>query len=167
MITVSIPIPEPRIGEFYARFADFITEDASVVTTPAPGTDPHGSPMLHAEGVGPDWLAEPGAQDRAARFWRDVTDAGRDLLRVLINGVEQDRARVFTPTELAAATDAKNTQSVAGTFGGVGKVIATHRLPLYEYKPGERWHFIWDWDPKRRLYSMSPEMAAMLRLVGA
>lgn len=107
---------------------------------------------IQSPGQPPAWVNEPGAKDTAAAFWRDVTYAGRDILRVLVNGALEDETRRFTPQELVDATGARSTQSVAGTLGGVGKVASAHNLTFYEYSTGTRWHFVWDLDSKRRVY---------------
>jgi hypothetical protein len=157
---VTVHVPDERLTEFYTRFGDFMSGNISDRTADAAN-------VMHEIGKAPAWVNEPGAKELAAKFWHDVTDPGRDLLRVLISGAEVQPARVFAPTELVTATNAKSTQSIAGIFGGVGQVISSAELPTYEYAPGKRWHFVWDWDPKKRLYSMNPEMAALLRSVGA
>lgn len=158
---VTVLVPQDRLSEFYGRFGDFMLDRL----TAEPGSE--SSEGLHQVGAPPAWTTEPGAVDVARRFWRDVTDPGRELLRVLIDGAERDSSTIHTPRELVEATGAKTTQAVAGIFGGIGRVIADHRLPTYEYAPGKSWHFVWDWDPKKRIYSMAPGMAAMLREVGA
>ena len=123
--------------------------------------------VLHHVGEEPAWVRQSGAVDVAKRFWHEVTDPGRDLLRVLIEGAERDASSSFSPGDLVVATRAKSTQAVAGTLGGIGRIIAAQRLPTYQYAEGKRWHFVWDWDPKKRLYSMSPAMAALLRAADA
>ncbi|MGW8431222.1 hypothetical protein ACWGJ9_08860 [Curtobacterium citreum] len=158
---VTVLVPVDRLPEFYGRFGDFMLERPPAVSVAEPTTS------LHQVGTPPAWADEPGAVDVARKFWHDVTDPGRDLLRVLISGAERERAEVYTPTELVEATGARSTQAVAGIFGGIGRVIADHGLPTYDYAPGKRWHFVWDWDPKKRTYSMAPGMAAVLREVGA
>jgi len=162
MINVTVPVPDDRIDEFYTRFADFLTDNAS-----RRGATSEVRTELHTIGRGPDWLADPDAKERAARLWHDLTEPGCELLRALIAGVEGNTTRTYSPHDLVEATGAKSTQSLAGTFGGIGQVISTQQFPVYEYAPGRTWHFIWDWEPKKRLYSISPEMAAMLQSVGA
>lgn len=158
---VTVLVPQDRLPEFYGRFGDFMLD-----RTPADDTRDAPS-VLHRVGTAPTWTTEPGAAEVASAFWRDVTDPGRDLLRVLIAGAEGATVTAFSPSELVEATAAKTTQAVAGVFGGIGRVISEHSLPVYEYAPGKTWHFIWDWDPKKRRYSMSPGMAALLRAAGA
>lgn len=164
MIDVTVPVPENRLPEFYTRFADFLGDGSSQeVSSPQPD-----KPIApHVAGEAPAWVNEPGAKDVAAAFWRDVTDAGRDILRVLIDGALEDSTRRFTPQDLVDATGARTTQSVAGTLGGVGKVVSAHGLSFYEYTTGTKWHFVWEWDSKRRIYWMSVGMAQLLRGVGA
>jgi hypothetical protein len=157
-LEVRVHVPEDRLTEFYSRFGDFMIEQR----TAQPSAN-----AMHAVGTAPDWVHEAGAKERAARFWHQITDVGRDLLRVLVAGAEAGDGHQFTPAELVSKTSAKSAQSVAGTFGGVGQLIASEGLPSYTYAAGKQWHFIWDWDPKKRLYSMSPDMAKLLREVGA
>ncbi|WIB65609.1 hypothetical protein [Curtobacterium sp. MCBD17_040] len=158
---VTVYVPDARMEEFYIRFGDFMGGG------PSPSSEGENPPARHQAGQPPAWTREQGAEERAAAFWHDVTDPGRDVLRVLIAGAEEEPPRHFLPADVVAAVGAKSTQAIAGILGGVGQVVSGHDLPSYDYEPGRAWHFVWDWDPKKRLYSMAPEMAALLRMVGA
>ncbi|WP_190987853.1 hypothetical protein [Pseudarthrobacter sulfonivorans] len=50
---------------------------------------------------------------------------------------------------------------MAGILGGMGKAIRRAGLPMYTTPRGNSWHYIWDWDGER--YSMTPEVARLLR----
>lgn len=73
-----------------------------------------------------------------------------------------DETMHFLPGEIAKAiSHPKGASGVAGILGGVGKAIRRAGLPMYTTPKGASWHYIWDWDGER--YSMTPEVARLLR----
>ncbi|GAA1764018.1 hypothetical protein GCM10009712_10680 [Pseudarthrobacter sulfonivorans] len=73
-----------------------------------------------------------------------------------------DKTEHFRPEEIAEAiSHPKGTSGVAGILGGMGKAIRRAGLPMYTTPRGNSWHYIWDWDGER--YSMTPEVARLLR----
>ena len=150
MIPVTVHVPDHRVEEFYVRFGEFVADTA----------DPERPTHLES-GTVPSWVLTEDANTIAARLWSALSGQGQILLNKLIINAQKDTVRL-TPDELADLFGhPKGVARVAGVLGGVGKAIRRAGLPLYKTPSGNAWHYIWDWDGEQ--YSMTPEVAAVLR----
>lgn len=150
MIAVTVHVPPHRIEEFYIRFGEF--------TADIPEPD---APVRTASGLIPPWVQDDDALDRAKRFWRTLSVEGSILLDKMTVDMENETL-YFTPEELARKYGHPGGKSkVAGVLGGIGKAVRRAGLPIYRSTSGNGWHYIWDWDQQR--YSMTPEVARVLR----
>ena len=150
MIPITVHVPDHRVEEFYVRFGEFVNDK------PAPGT-----PMRLPSGLAPTWITEHEAETIAAKLWSELSGPGGWLLNIMmINATDETVS--LSPDELADAFGhPKGKARIAGVLGGVGKAIRRAGVPLYMTPSGDEWHYIWDWDGER--YSMTPEVAALLR----
>lgn len=98
---VTVLVPQGRLSEFYGRFGDFMLD-----RLPAEHAS-ESSEGLHQVGAPPAWTTEPGAVDLARKFCRDVTDPGRELLRVLIDGAERESSTIYTPRDSSRRPERK------------------------------------------------------------
>lgn len=150
MIPITVHVRESRVEEFYVRFAEFISN--------APAPD---APLTLPSGIVPGWINEEEADAVSLRLINEISLPGRGVLRHLITPAREETV-FFTPAELASATQHPHGASgVAGILGGVGKAIRRAALPMYVTPKGGTWHYVWDWDGER--YSMTPEVAKLLR----
>lgn len=150
VIPITVHVPDHRVEEFYIRFGDF--------TAATPNRD---APTRTASGLIPTWTESNEALSLAKALWQEVSGPGEFLLVLMTNEVE-DETRYFTPDELATKfAHPKGKSAVAGVLGGIGKAIRRAGLPLYVMPSGQFWHYVWDWDGER--YSMTPEVAKVLR----
>jgi hypothetical protein len=150
MIPITVHVPDHRVEEFYIRFGDF--------TAATPNPD---APTPTASGLIPTWTQGDEALSLAKALWEEVSGPGEFLLHLMTSDVKNE-TRYFTPDELATAfAHPKGKAAVAGVLGGIGKAIRRAGLPLYLTPSGEPWHYVWDWDRER--YSMTPEVATLLR----
>jgi hypothetical protein len=150
LIPITVYVPEHRLGEFNTRFAEFILD--------VPDPD---APTVLPSGTVPSWAVTEEAPVLAAALWDKISLQGQVVLRHLVDKAGDETA-YFRPEEIAKAIDhPKGPSGVAGILGGVGKAIRRAGLPLYTTPRGASWHYIWDWDGER--YSMTPEVALLLR----
>lgn len=150
MIPITVHVPERRVEEFYIRFGEFVAEIPESA-----------DPVRLESGVVPAWAQKGDAQAVAARFWNEVSGPGHSVLSFLSRSAMRETAH-FTPDELASALQHPNGVSgIAGILGGVGKAIRRAQLPMYRTPRGTEWHYVWDWDGEK--YSMTPEVAKLLR----
>lgn len=150
MIPITVHVPDHRVPEFYVRFGEFVADVP----------DPEAPTRLES-GVVPTWTQADDALELAARLWEEVSGPGEFLLHIMTVNVKNE-TRHFTPAELAEAFGHPGGQSrVAGVLGGIGKAIRRADIPIYKSPSGGSWHYVWDWDRER--YSMTPEVAKILR----
>ncbi|TQJ34710.1 hypothetical protein [Arthrobacter sp. SLBN-122] len=150
LIPITVHVPEHRVQEFQIRFGEFIAE------VPEPD-----APTRLPSGTVPAWVETGEAPTIAATLWDKISLRGQEVLLHMIQGTG-DQTMHFLPRDIAkAVSDPKGAPGVAGTLGGVGKAVRRAGLPLYVTPKGKNWHYIWDWDGVR--YSMTPEVAALLR----
>lgn len=150
MIPITVHVPERRVEEFYIRFGEFVAEIPDSA-----------DPVRLESGTVPSWAVADNAQEIAARLWDGVSGPGHSVLTFLSRSATRETAH-FTPDELASALNHPNGVSgVAGILGGVGKAIRRAQLPMYRTPKGTEWHYVWDWDGEK--YSMTPEVAKLLR----
>lgn len=150
LIPITVHVPEHRVQEFQIRFGEFIAE------VPEPD-----APTRLPSGIVPAWVETGEAPTIAATLWDKISLRGQEVLLHMIQGTG-DQTMHFLPRDIAkAVSDPKGAPGVAGTLGGVGRAVRRAGLPLYVTPKGKNWHYIWDWDGLR--YSMTPEVAALLR----
>ena len=151
MIPITVHVRESRVEEFYLRFAEFIVETPDLA-----------APLVLPSGTVPTWIQTDEEPALASRFMNEVSGMGNAVLRHLIDGARKETI-YLTPDELAERTQHPHGKSgVAGILGGVGKAIRRADLPMYRHPNGrDTWHYVWDWDGER--YSMTPEVARLLR----
>lgn len=151
MIPITVHVPESRVQEFNIRFAEFILDSPDI-----------SAPLILPTGKVPAWIRNDDAAELASRFMKEVSGPGNAVLRHLIDNARTDHPAIFTADELAAMTAHPNGKSgVAGILGGVGKAVRRAGLPMYRTPRGRTWHYVWDWDGES--YSMTPEVARLLR----
>lgn len=152
LIPITVYVPEHRLNEFNIRFAEFVLD--------VPDPD---APTVLPSGRVPSWVETDEAPAIAAALWSEISLPGRIVLRHLVKNTHDEIAH-FRPEEIAKEIKhPKGPSGVAGILGGVGKAIRRAGLPLYTTPRGVSWHYIWDWDGER--YSMTPEVARLLRTV--
>lgn len=150
MIPITVHVPDHRVEEFYIHFGEFVAD------TPTPDRPAHLD-----SGTVPSWVLSEGADAIADRLWSALSGQGQILLNKLMIEAHDETVRL-TPDELAALFGhPKGVARVAGVLGGVGKAIRRAGLPLYKTSSGNVWHYVWDWDGEQ--YSMTPEVAKVLR----
>jgi len=150
MIPITVHVPNHRVDEFYIRFGEFTAN----VSLPE-------APIRLPSGVVPAWIQDENALELATKLWSEVSLPGASLLKILVHDVE-DETVYWTPDELATAFGHPQGKSrVAGVLGGIGKAIRRAGMPIYTTPFETPWHYIWDWD--REHYSMTPEVAQLLR----
>jgi len=150
MIPITVHVPQRRVEEFYIRFGEFVAEKPDI------------EPPLHlASGNVPRWVQADGALPVAQRFLAEVSGPGLSLLRYLVDAARTETAS-FTPQEWVEISGyPKGPSGIAGVLGQVGKAVRRANLPMYRADGGNTWHYVWDWDGER--YSMTPEVARLLR----
>lgn len=150
LIPLTVHVPHHRVEEFYIRLGEFIAD--------VPNPD---APTVLPSGTVPSWVVAEEAPALAAALWDELSVQGKGVLRPMMKRTGKETAR-FLPKDLAEATNhPKGAAGVAGILGGVGKAIRRAGLPVYTTPRGTSWHYIWDWDGER--YSMTPEVAKLLR----
>lgn len=150
MIPITVHVRENRVEEFYVRFAEFISD--------VPNPD---APIRLPSGTVPSWVQTEEAETLAAKLWNEISLPGHAVLLYLIRAARHETVH-FRPEEIATALNhPKGKSGVAGILGGVGKAIRRAELPMYTTPSGGAWHYVWDWDGER--YSMTPEVARLLR----
>lgn len=150
MIPITVHVRESRVEEFYIRFAEFISD--------VPNPD---APLRLPSGTVPAWVQSEDADAIARGLMSEISLPGHAVLRHMIAGAHKETVRL-RPDQLAELTQhPKGKSGVAGILGGVGKAIRRAGLPTYTTPTGGTWHYIWDWDGEQ--YSMTPEVAKLLR----
>lgn len=150
MIPITVHVPERRVEEFYIRFGEFVAD------VPAPEL-----PVHLSSGTVPSWALGDEAAAMASNLWGEVSGPGHSVLTYLSRAARKETAS-FTPEQLAEDLGhPKGVSGIAGILGGVGKAIRRAGLPTYRTPRGAEWHYVWGWDGER--YSMTPEVAALLR----
>jgi hypothetical protein len=150
IIPVTVHVPDHRVEEFYIRFGEFVAD--------VPNPD---APKQLSSGTVPSWIEADEAPAMAAKLWDEISVPGKGILRHLIEAARNETAHLL-PKELADLSGyPKGAPGIAGVLGGVGKAIRRAGLPVYITPRGASWHYIWDWDGER--YSMTPEVARLLR----
>lgn len=150
VIPITVHVPDHRVEEFYIRFGEFVAD--------VPNPD---APTQLPSGTVPSWVKTDEAPAIAATLWDEISLPGHSVLGHMARMTRDETLR-FLPEEIATGTDLpKGKMSVAGILGGVGKAIRRAGLPVYTTPKGATWHYVWDWDGER--YSMTPEVAGLLR----
>jgi hypothetical protein len=150
IIPITVHVPDHRVEDFYIRFGEFVAN--------VPNPD---APTLLPSGTVPSWVETDEAPAIAATLWDEISLPGHVVLLHLIRATGDETVH-FLPEEIAnAIAHPKGKSGVAGILGGVGKAIRRAGLPVYTTPGGTPWHCIWDWDGER--YSMTPEVARLLR----
>lgn len=150
IVPITVHVPDHRVEEFYIRFGEFVAD--------VPNPD---APILLPSGTVPSWVETDEAPTIAAELWDEISLPGKGILRHMIEAAREETVHLF-PKELAdLSKHPKGAAGVAGILGGVGKAIRRAGLPVYTTPRGTSWHYIWDWDGER--YSMTPEVARLLR----
>ncbi len=154
MIPITVHVRENRVEEFYVRFAEFIVEAPDIT-----------APIRLPSGTIPAWIQTDEAKTLAARLMSEISLPGSGVLRHLIDGARSETAHL-RPEDLERLTQhPKGKSGIAGILGGVGKAIRRAGLPMYRTPNGDTWHYVWDWDGEH--YSMTPEVAKVLRAARA
>lgn len=150
IIPVTVHVPDHRVEDFYIRFGEFIAD--------VPNPD---APTQLPSGIVPSWVVTDEAPAIAATLWDEISGPGQSVLRYMARATGDETAH-FLPEVIANGINhPKGKAGVAGLLGGVGKAIRRAGLPVYTTPKGNSWHYIWDWDGER--YSMTPEVARLLR----
>lgn len=150
MISITVHVPERRVEEFYIRFGEFIAD--------APNPE---APARTDSGLIPAWVLTDEAQALATRLWNEISLLGHSVLLIMSRAATEETAHL-APDEIARTIGHPNGKSgIAGILGGVGKAIRRAELPIYTSPTGAAWHYIWDWNGE--YYSMTPEVARLLR----
>lgn len=154
LIPITVHVPADRVPEFYIRFGEFNVNTSRADDLPSPL-------WLKSETYGPTWVESDSAAQIASGFWNEVSGPGQSVLLFMSRETDES-PRQFHPDELAREIGhPKGASGIAGILGGVGKAIRRAGLPMYLTPRGNSWHYIWDWDGK--VYTMSPEVARLLR----
>lgn len=153
LVPVTVHVPEERVPDFYAQFGNFMIAKAAETDLP-----------LRVDGRAiPWWVKDENAQELANSLMRETSFLGSRLLQRMAQQVEGEEPARITAQELTDLFAHPNgsVSHTAGVLGGVGKAIRRAGLPVYRLRSGGTWHYIWDWDGD--VYTMQPEVAALLR----
>lgn len=150
MIPITVHVPENRVSEFYVRFGEFLQDEPSKE-----------HPLRLDSGLVPGWIKNDDAQSLVYNLWDKMSLQGHVILTYMARKVGDSTVQ-FRPDEIAKELNNPNGVSgIAGLLGGVGRAIRRVDLPMYLTPKGKEWHYLWDWDGES--YSMTPEVAKLLR----